>query len=75
MPVEHSVIPVILKLNVSVWPAVIVTDCFLALTVSILVSLLLIVCVSERMLVYKSSVSGMHSGHSHVSFVWEAMVL
>jgi hypothetical protein len=43
MHVEHSVIPVIWKLNVSVWPAVIVTSGFLALTVSTLVSLLLIV--------------------------------
>jgi hypothetical protein len=69
MHVEHSVIPVIWKLNVSVWPAVIVTNGFLSLTVCILFSLLLIVCLPERMLVFKSSFSGMCNGHSHVSFV------
>jgi len=38
MHVERTVIPVIWTLNVSVWPAVIVTNRFFPLTVSILFS-------------------------------------
>jgi hypothetical protein len=61
MHVELALVPVIWTLNVSVWPAVIVTNGFFPLTVSIVLSILLVFWLSELRLVFKSSFSGMRN--------------